>query len=167
MPAEEHRAEGPERIRFAVLTVSDTRTKETDEGGQLVIELIQAAFHAATARALCKDDTAAITALVNDACSREDVDVLVVTGGTGLSKRDTTHDALARAYEVAIPGFGELFRALSFDEIGAAAMLSRASAGIVKGKPVFSLPGSPGAIRLGMTRLVLPEAGHLLAQLAR
>lgn len=165
MAADEHRRDAPSQVRFAVLTVSDTRTKETDESGQLIIELVHAAFHAAVARALCPDDPQKVQALVKDATSKEGVDALVVTGGTGFSRRDSTHDAIDALYDARLPGFGELFRMLSFEEIGAAAMLSRASAGIVNGRPVFSLPGSSGAVRLAMTRLILPEIGHLLAQL--
>lgn len=167
MSAEEHRAEAPERLRFAVLTVSDTRTKETDESGALVIELVQAAFHVAAARALCKDDPQAVTELVRKACAQRDIDILVVTGGTGLTRRDSTYEAVRAVYDVEIPGFGELFRTLSFGEIGPAAMLSRASAGVVSGKAVFSLPGSAAAVRLAMEKLILPEAGHVVAQLAR
>lgn len=167
MSADEHRSEAPAHVRFAVLTVSDTRTKETDESGQLIIELVHAAFHAAVARALCKDEPAQVAALVRDATAQQGVDVLVVTGGTGLSRRDSTYDAIRGLYETEIPGFGELFRMLSHQEIGAAAMLSRASAGIVNGKPVFSVPGSASAVRLAMTRLILPEVGHLLAQVRK
>jgi molybdenum cofactor biosynthesis protein B len=167
MSADSHRADAPSQVRFAVLTVSDTRTKETDESGQLVIELVQSAFHVAAARALCKDEPEAVTALVRDACGREGVDTLVITGGTGLGRRDTTHRAVRELYEREIPGFGELFRVLSYEEVGAAAMLSLASAGLVNGRPVFSLPGSPKAVRLAMTRLILPEIGHLLGVLAK
>ena len=167
MSVEEHRGEGPSRVRFAVLTVSDTRTKETDESGQLILELAQAAFHVAAARALCKDEPEEVQQLVRQAASQADIDVLVVNGGTGLTKRDATYEAVRALYDVEVPGFGELFRMLSFEEIGAASMLTRASAGIVSGKPVFSLPGSPTAVRLAMEKLILPEIGHLLGQLAK
>lgn len=165
MSAEEHRADAPGVLRFAVLTVSDTRTKDDDESGQLIIELVQAAFHEVTGRALCKDDPEAIRDLVRKACAREDVEVLVVTGGTGFSRRDATPKVMEELYDQVIPGFGELFRMLSFQEVGAAAMLSRASAGVVAGRPVFSLPGSASAVRLAMEKLVLPEIPHLLQQL--
>lgn len=167
MSVHAHREEAPRRIRFAALTISDTRTLETDESGKLLVELVEFAGHAATARALCRDEPGQVIELVRDACARPDVDAVVLTGGTGLTRRDTTFEALSEIYRPALPGFGELFRMLSFEEIGAASMLSRASAGIVDGKPVFSLPGSRAAVRLGMERLILPEAGHLLAQLAR
>jgi molybdenum cofactor biosynthesis protein B len=165
MSVHEHRREAPSQVRFAVLTVSDTRTLETDESGLLVIELVQAAFHVAAARAICKDEPDAVVALVREACGREGVDCLVITGGTGFSRRDVTVDALRALFEPEIPGFGELFRMLSFQEIGPAAMLSRAAAGVVNGRPVFALPGSSAAVRLALTRLILPEVGHLIAQL--
>lgn len=162
-----HRDAAPALVRFAVLTVSDTRTLETDESGLAILALVQGGSHVTSVRALCKDDPADVARLVREACAREDVDLVVLTGGTGLSSRDSTFEAISDLYQQPIPGFGELFRMLSFSEIGAAAMLSRASAGVVDGKPVFSLPGSTPAVRLAMTRLILPEAGHLLAQLAR
>lgn len=167
MSVHEHRKEAPRRIHFGVLTISDTRTLETDESGRLILELIDGAGHATTARAICKDEPGEVVGLVSEACGRADVDVVVLTGGTGLSRRDATFEAMCELYNPSVPGFGELFRMLSFEEIGAASMLSRASAGIVDGKPVFSLPGSRAAVRLGMERLILPEAGHFLAQLAR
>ena len=148
MSAEEHRRQAPEQVRFALLTVSDTRTLETDESGQLIIELITAAFHVAAFRAICKDEPEEVRALVQQACSADGVDALVVTGGTGISKRDATYEAIRDLHDVEIPGFGELFRYLSYKEIGAASMLSRASAGVVAGRPVFSLPGSAAAVRL-------------------
>ena len=154
-------------VRFAVLTISDTRTLETDESGEAILDLVRAACHETSVRAISEDDPADVARLVREACAREDVDLVVLTGGTGLSIRDSTFEAISELYQRPIPGFGELFRMLSFAEIGAAAMLSRASAGIVDGKPVFSLPGSTPAVRLAMTRLILPEAAHLLAQLAR
>jgi len=164
MSVEEHRAEAPEQVRFAVLTVSDTRTKETDESGKLIIEFVTGAFHVAAVRALCKDDPPAVQALVKQATTQDGVDCLVITGGTGLAKRDSTYEAVRELYELEIPGFGELFRSLSYEEIGAAAMLSRASAGLVNGRPVFSLPGSAAAVSLAMDKLILPEIGHVLAQ---
>ena len=165
MGAPEHRNEAPARLRFAVLTVSDTRTPENDEGGDMIVDLCLAQFHEVTVRELRRDEPEDVAAWVRTAVAHDDVDVVVITGGTGFSRRDSTHEALAAMYEPAIPGFGELFRMLSFAEVGGAAMLSRASAGIVGGTAVFSLPGSPSAVRLAMTRLVLPEAGHLVAQL--
>jgi len=165
--ASEHRASAPERLRFAILTVSDTRTIETDEGGSLVGELVIAHFHEVSRREIVRDDPAAVRTWVTETSAREDVDVVVLTGGTGFARRDATPDAIGELFDPPIPGFAELFRMLSFAEVGAAAMLSRACAGVVCGKPVFALPGSPSAVRLALTRLILPDAGHLLAQLRR
>lgn len=167
MSLAEHHREAPAQLRFAVLTVSDTRTPETDEGGDLVAELCMAQFHSVTLRELRKDDPEEVAAWLAIAVAHDDVDVVVLTGGTGFSRRDSTFEAISSLYEPAIPGFGELFRMLSFEEVGPAAMLTRASAGIVGGTPVFSLPGSPSAVRLAMQRLILPEAGHLVAQVQR
>ena len=167
MGATEHRHEAPARLRFAVLTISDTRTPETDEGGSLVAELCNAQFHSVTLRDLRRDDPDDVSAWLRAAVAHDDVDVVVLTGGTGFARRDSTFDAVSVLYDPPVPGFGELFRMLSFEEVGAAAMLTRASAGIVGGTPVFSLPGSPSAVRLAMLRLILPEAGHMVAQVQR
>lgn len=165
MSVDGHRHAAPGRVRFAILTVSDTRTLETDEGGTLAIELCAAAFHLVTMRDIRPDEPDEVAEWLKIAVAHDDVDVVVLTGGTGFAKRDSTHAAIASLYEPPIPGFGELFRMLSFAEIGPAAMLTRASAGVVGGTPVFSLPGSPSAVRLAMTRLILPEAAHLVGQL--
>lgn len=148
-----------------MLTVSDTRTPETDEGGDLIAELCRAQFHEVTMRAILRDEPEDVAGWVRTAVAHDDVDVVVVTGGTGFARRDSTYEALNALYEPVIPGFGELFRMLSFAEVGPATMMSRASAGVIGGTPVFSLPGSPSAVRLAMSRLVLPEAGHLVSQL--
>ena len=167
MSVEGHRHEAPARLRFGVLTVSDTRTPENDESGGLVAELCTAQFHLVTLKDIRKDVPSEVATWLKSAVAHDDVDVVVMTGGTGFAHRDSTFEAIASLYEPSIPGFGELFRMLSFAEVGAAAMMTRASAGIVGGTPVFSLPGSPSAVRLAMTRLILPEAGHLVAQLQR
>lgn len=161
-----HRAGEPASCRFAVLTVSDSRTRETDAGGDLVVSLCEAAGHAITWREICPDDPERVASLASEACACEDVDALLVTGGTGVARRDATPEALAGAWDQELPGFGELFRMLSWKEVGAAAMLSRASAGLLRGRPVFSVPGSTNAVRLGVERLVLPVILHLLQQLA-
>ena len=164
MSVDEHRAEAPEQVRFAVLTVSDTRTKETDESGSLIIEMVTGAFHVAAVRALCKDDPPAVQALVKQATTQEGVDCLVITGGTGIARRDSTYEAVRELYELEIPGFGELFRSLSYEDIGSAAILSRAVAGLKQGKVVFVIPGSRGAVRLAMEKLIIPELGHLAGE---
>jgi molybdenum cofactor biosynthesis protein B len=166
MSCAEHRAQAAGmRLGFAILTVSDTRNASTDRGGPLVAELATAAGHAVVARAIVADEPESIRAGVREFLRQAAVDVVVTTGGTGLAPRDLTPEALTGLFERPLEGFGELFRMLSFAEIGAAAMLSRATAGIIDGRLVFLLPGSPGAVRLAMERLILPEVAHLLMHL--
>jgi molybdenum cofactor biosynthesis protein B len=166
MSVTDHKARAPESIPFAVITVSDTRTVATDESGRTALELIEAAGHAVVSRTIVRDDQDAIRAAVIDSIAAGALAVYL-TGGTGLSPRDRTPEAVAPMLDLVLPGFGELFRRLSFDEIGPAAMLSRALAGIRGDRAVFVTPGSPAAVRLALARLVLPEAGHILAQAAR
>lgn len=163
MSVDQHRAAAPAELGYAVLTVSDSRDLGNDRGGDLLVELVQGAGHRVAARRLVRDEPGAIRAAVRDLARRAEVDVVVATGGTGLAPRDVTPEAVEPLYRRRVDGFGELFRQLSFAEIGAAAMLSRASAGVVGDALVFLLPGSPAAVRLAMLRLILPEAGHLLA----
>jgi molybdenum cofactor biosynthesis protein B len=160
----EHRRRAPAQLPVAVITVSDTRGASEDTGGALLAELLEAAGHRVVSRARVRDDVDAIRAAVGEALAREEVRAVLLTGGTGLAPRDVTPEALRPLLEREIPGFGELFRALSFAEIGAAAMLSRALAGIVRGRLVVGLPGSRAAIRLALEKLLLPELGHLVGQ---
>jgi molybdenum cofactor biosynthesis protein B len=162
--AAQHHASAPRRIGCALITVSDTRTRETDGGGDLLAELVGAAGHPVVAREIVRDDIAAIRAAAERALALEACGALLLTGGTGASPRDVTPEAVRPLLERELPGFGELFRMLSFHEIGPPAMLSRAFAGSRAGKAVFGLPGSPAAIRLALERLVLPELGHLVGE---
>jgi molybdenum cofactor biosynthesis protein B len=154
-------------IGFATLTVSDSRTAADDESGALIRELALAAGHRVAPAARVRDEAVEIVEQVRAFLAMREVDVVVLTGGTGLSSRDVTVEAVRPLLEREIEGFGELFRALSYREIGARAMLSRAIAGTVGGKAVFALPGSPKAVRLAMAELVLPAVGHLLGQARR
>ena len=164
MGVEEHRSTaGRPVLGFALLTVSDSRDEKSDKGGPLLASLVTAAGHRVVVRAIVKDEVAAIRDQVASFFEMEQVEALLVTGGTGLAPRDVTIEAIPPLFEKEIPGFGELFRMLSFQEIGAAAMLSRATAGLASGRVVFLLPGSPKALDLALTRLVLPELPHLLA----
>jgi molybdenum cofactor biosynthesis protein B len=167
MSAEQHRGYAPRTLGFAFLTVSDTRTEADDTGGALLRELAEAAGHRTVAALRVRDDPEEIRAACRSLLAEPGVDLLVATGGTGFSPRDVTVEALAPTFERPVEGFGELFRMLSFQEVGAAAMLSRASAGVIGGQAVFLLPGSPKAVRLAMERLILPEAAHLLGQVRR
>ena len=161
----EHREQAPRTLGFGVLAMSDSRDLARDVSGEIISDLVQRAGHRLVSRALVKDEREAILQAVNSALDTHGVDVLVLTGGTGLSSRDVTPDTLLPRFERPIPGFGELFRLLSFQEVGSAAMLSRAEAGIIRGRPVFLLPGSPKACRLAMERLILPEVAHLVGVL--
>ena len=159
-----HRRAGPERVGACIVTVSDTRTLETDTGGARVEELLVAAGHSVLGRSLVPDDAGAIAAALRAALARDGVDAVILTGGTGIAPRDVTPEAVEPLLERVVPGFGELFRMLSYQEIGSAAVLSRALAGLAAGRVVFVLPGSRGAVQLAMEKLVLPEIGHLLGE---
>lgn len=163
MPIEDHYRGAPSHLRIAVVTVSDTRSEETDRSGEHLVELARRAGHTMTSRALVRDEVDAVRGAIGEALAG-DADAVLVTGGTGVSPRDVTWEAATPLLEKELPGFGELFRALSYAEIGPAAMLSRATAGVARGKAVFLLPGSPAALGLAMEKLILPELGHLLTQ---
>lgn len=164
MSLESHRQESPTRVRFAVITVSDTRDERSDRGGESIVARVQDAGHRVTSRAWVRDDAREIESAVRMAASSPEVDMVLATGGTGIAPRDVTYPTLAGMFESDIPGFGELFRWLSFQEIGSAAILSRACAGLVGGKVVIALPGSPSALELALDAIVLREAGHLVSQ---
>jgi len=153
-------------VRVAIVTASDTRTPETDTGGDQAHERIMAAGHEVVHREIVRDDPGLIGALL-DRLASTDAQIVLITGGTGIAPRDTTYDAVASRLERTLPGFGELFRMLSFEEVGAAAMLSRAVAGVYCGRVVISMPGSPDAVRLAMDRLIVPELAHLAWEVAR
>jgi molybdenum cofactor biosynthesis protein B len=167
MSVAEHRAHSPASVACFVLTVSDSRTLATETSGRTIADLLQAAGHVVVGRDLVKDEPRDVARVVGEQAARGDVRAIITTGGTGLSGRDSTYEALVSLFSKRIDGFGELFRMLSFQEIGSAAMLSRATAGIVGGCAVFLLPGSEAAVRLAMTQLILPELGHIARELSR
>ena len=160
----EHKAQGPGRVRVFVVTVSDTRTDADDTSGRAIAGLLESAGHQVTGKAIEKDEPARVAELVRQQAVIADVDVIITTGGTGLSSRDSTFEAVDALLQKRLPGFGELFRMLSYHDIGPAAMLSRACAGTIGKVVVISLPGSEAAVRLAMTKLVIPELGHLVQQ---
>lgn len=162
---EHHRQTAPASVRCFVLTISDTRTEGNDASGDLAVQLLTAAGHVIAGRALVKDDPAAVQQAVRDHAA--EVDVLITTGGTGITSRDSTYEAISALLEKRLDGFGELFRMLSYEEIGSAAMLSRACAGTLGRTAIFSLPGAEAAVRTGMTRLIVPEIGHVVRELKR
>ena len=161
---DEHRAAAPDRLRCAVLTVSDTRTLADDRGGAAVAELLLSHGHAVAQRSICPDDAALIRHQISAWVTAADVDVVLLTGGTGISPRDQTYETVRALLTKELPGYGELFRWLSFQEIGPAAMLSRALGGLIDQTVVLTMPGSPAAVELAMQRLILPELGHLVQQ---
>jgi molybdenum cofactor biosynthesis protein B len=164
---DEHRAAAPEQIRCAVLTLSDTRTPETDTSGGYIREALASAGHVVADYRVLKDDPDPIAALVQAWAADPGIDAVLTNGGTGIARRDSTYDALAGLLEKRIDGFGELFRMLSWEEIGAAAMLSRAVAGTIGSTLVVAMPGSSNAVRLAMEKLVLPELRHLVYELRK
>lgn len=153
-------------IPLAVVTVSDTRTPETDVSGQYLLAQITLAGHRFEAYRIVPDEPAQIEAVLDELCAGE-ARLILFNGGTGISTRDTTFDALSRKLEKTLPGFGEIFRMLSYEQVGAAAILSRAIAGIYKGKFIISTPGSPAAVQLAWEKLILPEIQHLAWEVAR
>jgi molybdenum cofactor biosynthesis protein B len=152
-------------INCAAITVSDTRSPQSDRSGQLIQKLLTEAGHQVRAYTIIKDEPKEIEEQLAQLCDRSDIDVLIFNGGTGIAPRDTTYDALASLLEKTLPGFGELFRFLSYQEIGSRAIASRAIAGIYRQKLIFSLPGSTNAVKLALEKLILPELIHLVKQL--
>jgi molybdopterin adenylyltransferase len=167
MGVHDHKTHAPRRVGCVVLTCSDTRTPNTDTSGALMKRLLQEHGHDVVEHRIVKDDPAQIARLVQEAAERDTVQAVLINGGTGISRRDSTFEAIDRMLEKRLDGFGELFRALSYQEIGSAAMMSRATAGIYRGRAIFSTPGSESAVRLAMEKLILPELGHLVKELTK
>lgn len=164
--SQEHKRRAAKQLSVSVLTVSDTRTLENDLGGQLIAELLLQAGHLVLDRRLVPDETILIRQAAESMIEAVGCEALLVTGGTGLAARDCTPEAIEALYDAMIPGYGELFRMLSFEEIGSAAMLSRASGGRVGTKILLTMPGSPAGVRLAMERLIVPELAHLVHHVA-
>jgi len=164
MGLHEHRRGAPRSVNCAIVTVSDTRSPETDESGRLTRELLEAAGHRVRHSAIVPDEPELVAEELMSLLLRDDVEAVLVNGGTGISPRDRTHEAIAGLLDRRLDGFGELFRSLSFQEIGAAAMLSRAVAGMARGRVLFSMPGSPAAVRLALDRLIIPELAHIVGE---
>ena len=166
--ADEHREKaGHGAVKVAVVTVSDTRTPETDVNRQYIEQRMTELGHNVAAYRLIKDEPDQVAAALNELAALPDVRIILFNGGTGISPRDTTYDVISRMLEKTLPGFGELFRVLSFGQVGAAAMLSRATAGVYKGTLVFSMPGSPNAVETALEKLILPEINHLAWEVVR
>lgn len=168
MSAEEHRqqASGEGSVPIAIITVSDTRTAETDKSGQTIRTLVEAAGHQIVNYRIVQDEPDQVAQALDDFADGV-ARLIIVNGGTGISRRDRTFDVISRKLEKTLPGFGELFRMLSYEEIGSAAMLSRATAGVYRDTVIFSTPGSTNAVRLAVEKLILPEMQHLAWELIR
>jgi molybdenum cofactor biosynthesis protein B len=164
---DEHKATAPTTLGCWVLTVSDTKTQETDTSGALIRERLTAAGHRVVGSSIVRDEPTDVQRIIREAVADASVQVIILTGGTGITSRDSTFEAVEAMLDKRLPGFGELFRMLSFQEIGAAAMLSRAQMGIHARRIVVSLPGSPNACRLALDKLLLPEMGHLVREVSR
>jgi molybdenum cofactor biosynthesis protein B len=163
----EHKATAPTSVACYVMTVSDTKTPDTDTSGTVIRELLASAGHRVAGSTIVRDEPAEVARLVRAACADPQVQAVILTGGTGITSRDSTFEAIEALLDKRLPGFGELFRMLSFAEVGAAAMLSRAQMGIHARRIVVSLPGSPNACRLALEKLLIPELGHLLREVSR
>jgi molybdenum cofactor biosynthesis protein B len=160
----EHRAGAPQSLYLAVVTISDTRTAETDTSGALIVELAEAAGHQVLAREIVPDEPELIRALLEGYGRRDDLDAVLLTGGTGISARDQTYETVSGLLSKPLPGYGELFRMLSHAEIGPACMLSRAVGGLMGRLAVLVMPGSRAAVQLAMTKIILPELPHLVRE---
>jgi molybdenum cofactor biosynthesis protein B len=167
MGLHEHKASAARSVGCVVITCSDTRTPETDGSGRLMNELLKQHGHDVVGYHVVKDDPPAIAKLVQESVSQDAVQAVLINGGTGISRRDSTFEAVDRMLEKRLDGFGELFRSLSYGDIGSSAMMSRATAGIYRGRVIFSTPGSESAVRLAMEKLILPELGHIVRELAK
>ena len=169
MPAthEEHKSQGPPSVRCAVITVSDTRTLETDTGGQAVIVRLTAAGHSSCSGRSFPMSRRGCGRCSKRSAQRDDLDAILLTGGTGITSRDQTFETVSGLLTKPLPGYGEVFRMLSFQEIGPAAILSRAVGGLIGGKMVLTMPGSPAAVRLAMEKIIVPELPHLVREARR
>jgi molybdenum cofactor biosynthesis protein B len=163
----EHKAQSPAVAHCYVLTISDTRTEATDTSGRAIIDLLWAEGHQVSGRKIVRDEPADVREAIQTQLDNPDVQVIITSGGTGITSRDTTYETIVSLLDKRLDGFGELFRMLSYQEIGSAAMLSRACGGLARGRVVLSLPGSEHAVRLAMTKLILPELGHLVREAGR
>ncbi|SLM49774.1 Molybdenum cofactor biosynthesis protein B [Nitrospira japonica] len=165
--AHEHKSEAPSQIGCMVITCSDTRTRDTDTSGRRIMHLLKDAGHTIVDYYIVKDEPAKIKAKIKAGTANKRIHAIIINGGTGISRRDSTFEAVDGMLEKRLDGFGEVFRYLTYQEIGSPAIMSRATAGIIKGRVLFSTPGSENAVRLAMEKLILPELGHILQQLRK
>ncbi len=164
---DEHKADAPRQIRCAVITVSDTRTLDTDSGGAKVIRFLTQSGHLLLSREIVPDEPARMRPLLESYRDDDQIDAVLMTGGTGISSRDQTYETVSALMTKPLPGYGEMFRMLSYQEIGAAALLSRATGGLMNRTVVLTMPGSRAAVRLAMEQVILPELSHLVREARR
>jgi len=165
MSHEEHKAKAPKSINCAIITMSDSRTPENDDSGKLIIKLLEKNDHKIIDYSIIKDNKKLINKKINQLTKNKKINAIITNGGTGIAKKDVTIEAIKPLFEKELAGFSSLFAKLSYDSIGSAAVLSRATAGIVNKKIIFCLPGSPEAVELAMDKLILPEIGHIVKHL--
>lgn len=163
----EHKHHAPRSVGCMIITCSDTRTPDTDTSGQLIRKLLKENGHTIAAYYLVKDEPAQIKARITEGVANDSVQAIIINGGTGISRRDSTFEAVDAMLEKRLDGFGEVFRFLTYQDIGSPAIMSRATAGIINGRVLFSTPGSENAVRLAMEKLILPELGHLVKELTK
>ncbi|GAC1465799.1 MAG: molybdenum cofactor biosynthesis protein MoaB [Isosphaeraceae bacterium] len=161
---QEHRSDAPASLRLAVLTVSDTRTSENDHSGNRIVEMVEGAGHRLVERTIVPDEPERMRPLLLRYAAMPDLDAILVTGGTGISARDQTYETVSELLSKPLPGYGELFRMLSYHEIGPACLLSRALGGLIGRVVVLVMPGSRAAVELAMTKIILPELPHLVRE---
>lgn len=164
---EQHRGDSPRTVCCAVITVSDTRTPQTDQGGRTVVEMLEAAGHQVIERHIIPDEPEPMRVLLTELRDHAEIDGVLMTGGTGVGSRDQTFETVTQLLDKPLPGYGELFRMLSYQEIGPAAMLSRATGGLMGRTVVLTMPGSREGVRLAMEKVILPELGHLVREARR
>jgi len=164
---DEHKAHAPKMVGCAVVTVTDTRTAKTDTGGATIAKRLTGAGHRIVRREIVPDDPEKLRALLESLFTRSDVEAILLTGGTGVASRDHTFETVNRVIERPMPGYGELFRMLSYEQVGPACMLSRAFGGVVRDTLILTMPGSVAAVELAMDKIILPELSHIVGQLKR
>jgi molybdenum cofactor biosynthesis protein B len=168
MSVSEHKAEAPKSVTCKIITVSDTRTEATDKSGKRIIDFLLQAEHKVLDYVIVRDEQTLIRSELIKGCEHDEIDVILTNGGTGISKRDVTIETVQQLIEKEIIGFGELFRMLSYTEdIGSSAIMSRAIAGVASGTAIFSMPGSTGAVKLAMEKLIIPELPHVLREIRK
>ena len=167
MAYDEHKQHAQKQASCLIITISDTRTEATDASGKLMAELLEQNGHRVARKAIVPDEPEMIAELLREGIASDDVQAILCNGGTGISARDRSYEAVEAVLDKRLDGFGELFRLLSYQEIGSAAMMSRAVGGIAGNTVIFSVPGSKAAVELAMTRLILPELGHILWELSK